>query len=476
MSSNAELLRFKEPPPPEKEEAEVLFHSPFEGEPVPVVVGAAAFIPLDKIPNALCDALCAMATFKNPGYALAKKAGLPLPDEYLKAWWIKDNVLALPKGDLRGVLDVFHRRRIPVEFVDQCAGRPLPSIPAPRQPLSAPLARVVLALSEKRYKIFAGGQGEDDDKRVAAHLIAAHGQRTLVVVKRRWQLHAWKKMILETLDLPESDIGLVGDGEKTIDAPITVGIDRSLYQFVPHFKKSVGFLVIDYCDLANIKIFFQLAWNIPAKYLMGIATQTRRRDNLTGLMRLFLGRFTMTAPEVDASGPPVLVVVSPSGCSPEAEGYDGVVGTICADAVRTRRVFMDILGAIGEGSRVLVVGPRIRHLQEIQALLMKNYRAAELVTGNTSAPEAGRVCAGFLKDEVQVVLVTAKSLAGLPSIEADVAVVAAPFSSFDVATHLARRVRPKGTVLEYADDHPLAAASLRSRLAFYRRLRMAVKY
>jgi len=139
-------------------------------------------------------------------------------------------------------------------------------------------------------------------------------------------------------------------------------------------------------------------------------------------------------------------------------------------------VFMDILGAIGEGSRVLVVGPRIRHLQEIQALLMKNYRAAELVTGNTSAPEAGRVCAGFLKDEVQVVLVTAKSLAGLPSIEADVAVVAAPFSSFDVATHLARRVRPKGTVLEYADDHPLAAASLRSRLAFYRRLRMAVKY
>ena len=495
MGSNDDLLnRFARaeanPPPAPRPQSppappvpETLFRSPLPGEKIPITISDGVYIPLAKIPmrdpSALVLTLKQQATFRNPAHAMAQKLGRPVPSPFFDAWYITDdpeeNTLVLPKGDLRGILDVFHRMRLPVDFIDRTAAPEIRAF-SMKAPLDNPSSAVASALSGKRFGILSGGQGVDEDKRIAAHLIYFRRVRTLVVVKRRWQLHLWKKILLETTTLADADIGLVGDGRKDIDAPVVVGIDRSLYQFVPGLRDRVGFLIVDTCDIVNVKIFFRLVWRLNARFLLGIATQPSRRDGLTEMMRLFLGRTSAVVPVPEGGeSSPVVVVAHQTGIVPAGASYDDILGDLCGNAARTRKIFGDILSLLGESRKVVVTGPRIRQLQDLQALLMKNYRAAEVITGQSSDKEVIAACQGFESGDVQVVLCPFKSIGGVPLSPADAVVVAGPYTLFETAVHLSKRLGPGGVILEYVDAHEHLVGSFRSRVGFYRKLKFAIK-
>ena len=56
----------------------------------------------------------------------------------------------------------------------------------------------------------------------------------------------------------DEHIALIGDGNKDLDGNITVGIDRTIYRHLDDIIPKVGFLVVDQCHIANLKIFYQI--------------------------------------------------------------------------------------------------------------------------------------------------------------------------------------------------------------------------
>lgn len=484
MGSNSDLLAkyvSSTPPPaplPRSEPKAVVYTSDLPGKRLRISISEAVSIPVSDIPlrnpDPLLLALKQRAIFRNPAFAIAQKQGRPLPKEFFQAFEEPEGALVFPKGDLKGILDVFHKHRVPVDFIDTTTGgEPLPAEILCRDGLPGHAEPVFSFLSGKRYGILAGGQGGDEDKKIASHLISFHSLRTLIVVKRRWQLYAWRRALLEATHLTEGEIGLVGDGHKQADRPVVIGIDRTLYQFVPALRESVGFLVVDQCDLVNVKIFFKLVWKIPARFLLGIATATQRRDGLTDLMKQFMGSaVSVVRPPEGVPVSAATVAVEKSGFSGVFETTDDAISAVCADKDRTRRIFSDLLPLVADGQRVLVVGPRIRQLQEIQADLMKNYRPAETITGQTTEKEIAQICAGFASGDLPVVCCTTKTIAGIPLSAADAVVVAGPFRSMDTAAVLSRMVRPGGMVYEYEDDNPLLKGLLSARRSFWKKLNM----
>ena len=484
MGSNSDLLKKyveKEPPPPpppQKEPTPTLYTSTLPGRRVRIRISEGVVIPVSELPlrdpKPLVLALKQRAVFKNPAYAIAQKQGRPLPKEFFHAFEEEGGNLVFPKGDLKGILDVFHRNRVPVDFIDATTGGAPPTGEILlRNPLPKHADGVFSALSGKRYGIVAGGQGGDEDKKITAHLISFHGLRTLIIVKRKWQLYAWRRALLSETQLTEAEIGLVGDGHKQVDRTVVIGIDRTLYQFVPQLSEVIGFLVVDQCDLVNVKIFFKLVWKIPARFLLGVATVGKRRDGLTEMMKQFLGSSISTVqPPEGSPDRPIQVAVEKTGFSGSHETADEAISAVCADRDRTRRIFGDLLPLVADGQKIIVVGPRIRQLQEIQALLMKNYRPSETITGQATEKEIAQVCAGFAAGDIPVVCCTTKTVSGLPIENADAVVVAGPFRSMDTASVLARMIRSGGMVYEYEDDNPALKGLLSARLSFWRKLKM----
>jgi hypothetical protein len=478
-----------DPPPPKPvEPPAALFTSNMPGKKVRIQIGAGVEIPLAEIPlrdpKPLILTLKQRAVFKNPAFAIAKKENRPLPHEYHEAYAINEETqtMTLPKGDLKSILDIFQRLKVPVDFIDTTTGgRPLEKEINTTGSLSEPCEGVFSALSGKRYGILAGGQGGEEDKRVTSQLISFHGLRTLIVVKRKWQLHVWKRVLMAETDLADGDIGLVGDGHKEVDRLVTIGIDRSLYVFVPHFSETIGFLVVDGADMANAKIFFNLVWKIPARFLLGVAAMPKRRDGLTDMMRLFLGGTVVEIPpgppfeKGGVAASPISVVVSKMDFPVNGDTFEDIMSNICVNIDRTRRIFGDILSLVAEGRRVLVVGPRIKQLEEIQGFLMRNFRTAETITGQTSEAEIFGICRKFKDGDISVVGITSKTLGGVPLPLADVAVIAAPYRSMETAAQIVRLVKPGGWVFDYADPHVFMDGALRGRVGFYRKLNLVIR-
>lgn len=419
-----------------------------------------------------------LAVFKNPAFGMAKLRGLPAPAEFHIAYEeALDGDMVFPKGDLRAVLDLFHLHKVPVDFIDRTTG----GLPVGKEilvsgNLSDRLFPVFSLLSGKRHGLLIGGGGEAEDKKIASHLIAFHGFRTLIVVKQKWQLHAWEKALLENTNLQKADIGMVGAGRCELDRIVIIGIDRSLYQHVGVLRETVGFLIVDQCDVVNVKIFYGLVWKIPARFLLGVASSSKRRDGLTGMMRLFLGRAEGIIPGKEGIVVAAKeVLIGRLAGSVSGDNYDDVMANLCDDHDRTVSIFGTILAMVADGLRVIVVGPRIAQLTEISDLLQQNLRDAAVVTGQTPEKEMADVCSRFADGSLPVVLCTTKTLGGLSISPADAAVVAGPFRAMETAVQLDARVRPGGWICEYADNHPLLNGMLSARLGFYRKLSMRVR-
>jgi len=125
---------------------------------------------------------------------------------------------------------------------------------------------------------------------MALFIISRRRQPFLIIVKRKTRMVQWLDAITKCLGVDRDQIGIIGSGKKEVDKVATVAIDRSLYGKVNKLKSRIGLVVVDCCDLVNLKIFFKGVYPFPCRYLLGISTARIRRDGLTGLMEGYLGK------------------------------------------------------------------------------------------------------------------------------------------------------------------------------------------
>ncbi len=72
---------------------------------------------------------------------------------------------------------------------------------------------------------------------------------TLILVHRTQLADQWKKQLLMFLDIPDSSIGTIGGGKKSLTGIIDIGIFQSLYHKgdVNDIVADYGHVIIDEC-------------------------------------------------------------------------------------------------------------------------------------------------------------------------------------------------------------------------------------
>ena len=348
-------------------------------ETVRVVLANMLYVEKDGLPSALLNRLKSLASFQNPEFYKAQAMRLPVfgkpriitcAEEFPKH-------LALPRGCLDEVLELFQSHQVHAEMADErFVGRPIEvEFHGELPPLQQQAAEAILP-HETGVLFAATAFGKTV---VASWIIAARAVNTLVLVHRRQLMDQWRERLTDFLGLSPNEIGQIGGGKDKRTGRIDIGILQSLNRkgSVKDFVADYGQIIVDECHHIPAVSFEQVLRAAKARYVLGLTATPIRKDGHHPIILMQCGpiRFQVSARKQAALTPFEHVVIPRFTdfrmplTDQEEPAFHEIYAALLADEDRNERILEDIRNALEEGRSPLVLTERIEHMKALSARL-----------------------------------------------------------------------------------------------------------
>lgn len=260
-------------------------------------------------------------------------------------------------------------------------------------------------------------------------LIADTMQPTLVIVHRSELLKQWIERASTFLQIPKSEIGVIGGGKLKIKY-LTIGMQQSIYRNVENaaWRNEFGAVVIDECHHVASKTFQICGDNIPALYRYGASADERRKDGLTMLVHDMLGpvrhKITKkTLKDCDERVPIHGIVVTTeyddelfaeSVAANEPISWPLMLNKMTEDFERNKIIGDKLYEILDSGARVLVLNERRKTCREWAARLdILGYKVGLMLGGSDCKDATRNAVEGLRSGALQVAVATSVADEGL---------------------------------------------------------------
>jgi superfamily II DNA or RNA helicase len=443
---------------------------------------------LTRVPESVRADICAKLTMTNPAYLENKKMGRSnYKTERLLHFYqmTPDGGLVVPRGFGRELINIARAFDEAITWDDQRI-----AFPETGYTFTGTLRNyqeeAVDAILKRPQGVLQAPTGSGKTI-MALAIIAARRQPALVVCHTKELLHQWSDRISAFLNIPESEIGIIGDGKKTIGKQIIVGLVQSLCKCASDVAGRVGFLVVDECHRTPSKTFSDVVSRFDCKFMLGLSATPYRRDKLTRLIHLYLGDslHTVDAGALVEAGQVLWPKVIQRETSfrtrrnPSSE-YSKMLSELTEDPVRNRLIARDVAGASKHWDGInLVLTDRKGHCAALQEILQLEHGVGDVavLTGDVSAKERASIVERLNAGKVKTLIATGQLIGeGFDCRELSTLFLATPIKfSGRVLQYLGRVLRPApgkqaARVLDYVDIHvPVLAAGAKARQRVYSR-------
>ena len=457
---------------------------------IDLVLGDQIYLLKNELPPALRNRLLRLAAFQNPEFYRAQAMRLPTYEKPRVIACGEDLPahIGLPRGCLDDVLALLAGMKIKPVIRDQrVAGNPLDlqftGILRPEQETAAAamLAHDIGVLSATT----AFGKTV-----LAAHIIAARGVNTLVLVHRQQLLEQWIERLSSFLGLPAKSIGRLGGGHKKLTGNIDVALIQSLCRksVVDDRVADYGHLIIDECHHLSAHSFELVARRAKARYVLGLSATVARKDGHHPIIFMQCGpvRHRVDAKQqADVRPFSHHVIVRPTGLRSMSEPdpdrrlkYQNLCAEIIRSEPRNAMICDDVAAALREGRSPLVLTERTEHVAVLAELIRPH--ASHLIIlqggmGRKSLREAITQLAVVPENETRVVIATGKFVGeGFDDSRLDTLFLTMPVSWRGIIAQYAGRLhrlhdgKREVRVHDYADlDIPMLSRMFDRRCAGY---------
>ncbi len=178
------------------------------------------YINTSQISTALLKELKNLAVFDNPQVKILKALRKPLYNTPLsiKSFEHTDNILKLPRGLMRGVIELFKRNNLNSTFYDN---RLLieKSFPLLRYTLRDEQNSAIEEITKKDYGLCVAPPGFGKTL-IGAKMIELRGVNTLVIVNKNLLLDQWRERFVDYFGYSKKDIGYLGKSKNTLRQPL----------------------------------------------------------------------------------------------------------------------------------------------------------------------------------------------------------------------------------------------------------------
>lgn len=236
-------------------------------------------------------------------------------------------------------------------------------------PLQAQAVRVMLA-HDHGVLVAPPGVGKTV---MACSMAAQRNLPVLVLVHRQPLLDQWRVHVTNLLGLSSKEIGQVGSGKNRRTHLVDLAMIQTLKDVddPEAFFAGYGLLIVDECHHLPAFSFELCVKRAPIRYVLGLTATPYRRDGLQDLIMMQCGpvRYTISGRQTGAHTDLTLELVvretdvtfPPTDAPPIQEVFRALVN----DEARMRMVSDDILTALSQGRRCLVLSERKEHCRSL---------------------------------------------------------------------------------------------------------------
>jgi len=377
-----------------------------------IVISNRAF--LQGVPPVFERELTGRLTFQNPKWLENDRMGRWNGDtpEVLTCYERTSDGLIIPRGYVRQLIGLCRRHGIRYHLEDR--RRTLPEVDFEFQGQLRPFQQeAVRAVMARDFGVLSAPTGSGKTV-MALHVIAERRQPALVIVHTKELLHQWKDRAVKFLGLQEDEIGLIGDGKKTIGPRLTIGIVNSIYKTANEIRDHVGHLIVDECHRAPSRTFTQAVTDFDSRYMLGLSATPWRRDKLSRVIYWHLGDLVHEVKKevLLETGDilPVEVVTRETDFRTwrdASEEYSTVLSELTENAERNALIASDVAREARNGEGIsLVLSDRKAHCEALRGLLRAKGIASELLSGNVSNGDRQAIIDRLNEGKVKVLIAT----------------------------------------------------------------------
>ena len=126
---------------------------------------------------------------------------------------------------------------------------------------------------------------------MALNILSQLHKKTLIIVHKDFLLRQWKERIEQFL--PDARVGKIQGTIIDIEnKDIVIGMLQSLSmkEYPPTVFEDFGFTIIDECHHLAAEVFSNALFKIVTKYMLGLSATMKRKDGLTRVFKMFVGK------------------------------------------------------------------------------------------------------------------------------------------------------------------------------------------
>jgi hypothetical protein len=345
-------------------------------EPLPpnisIKLGNLIYVEKIDLPNVFLDRLMRLAAFQNPEFYRNQAMRLSTFDKPRVIACAEDLLhhIALPRGLLKEVLDLFESHRIEIEVTDhRFGGVPLEvNFHGDRRSGQIEAAKTLAAYDEG----ILCAPTAFGKTAIAAQLIARRKVNTLILVHRRQLMDQWRERLALFLGLSIKEVGQIGGGKYAQTGRLDVAVIQSLIRKgeVKDLVSEYGQVIVDECHHVSAFSFERVLKKVKAKYVLGLTATPIRKDGHHPIILMQCGpiRFNVSSKKQTAASAfqyEVIPRLTEFTVPPEWNdiGIQDIYTAIIHDEQRSDLIVADVVGAIEEGRFPLLLTERTDHLQ-----------------------------------------------------------------------------------------------------------------
>jgi hypothetical protein len=345
-------------------------------EPLPpnisITLGNLIYIEKKDLSDVFLDRLMRLAAFQNPEFYRAQAMRLSTFGKPRVIACAEDlrHYLALPRGLLKDILDLFDSHRIAVKVTDhRFGGVPVEfDFHGERRPTQIEAARA-LAVYDEGVLCAPTAFGKTA---IAANLIALRKVNTLVLVHRRQLMDQWRERLALFLGLATKDIGQIGGGKNTQTGRLDLAVIQSLIRKgeVKDIVAEYGHVIVDECHHVSAFSFERVLKKVKAKYVVGLTATPVRKDGHHPIILMQCGpiRFNAGSKKQAAASAfqyEVIPKLTEFTVPPEWNdiGIQEIYTALVHDEQRSDLIVADVVAAIEDGRFPLLLTERTDHLE-----------------------------------------------------------------------------------------------------------------
>jgi superfamily II DNA or RNA helicase len=357
---------------------------------VSVTLSQQIFVEKVGLPSSLLNEVKRLAAFQNPEFYKKQKMRLStaMTPRVIACAEDLPAHIGLPRGCLADLEELLRGHGIAVDVTDlRTAAEPLDvTFRGTLTPSQQEGARALLAHD---MGVFVAPPGSGKTV-LGAHLIAARGRSTLVLVHRKPLLDQWVAQLALFLGIDPKTIGRISGTKRAPTGRLDVAMIQSLVRkdSVADLVSGYGHVVVDECHHLPAVQFERVLKEVKARYVVGLTATPQRRDGRQPITEMQLGpvRFKVDAKAQAETRPFVhRLIVRETAIKPAdvegGTGFQDVYAALARDEARNAMILSDVVRALGEGRSPIILTERKDHLELFAARLARVARNLVVLHG-----------------------------------------------------------------------------------------------